>query len=124
MTQRDLDRLAGVHPDLVAKLGQLFEQFPLFVVFGLRTAGQQAALWAKGRTLPGTIVTNCDGLHTKSNHQAHPDGLGHAADIAFQGDDPFGSTHPWAAMGAAANALGLVWGGDFKLVDLDHVELP
>lgn len=124
MTPRDLDRLTGVHPDLLAKLRELFVRYPLFVVNGLRTVEQQAALYAKGRTVPGQVITNCDGVHVVSPHQARADGYGHAADIAFQGTDPFAASHPWADMGAKAKALGLIWGGDFKLVDLDHVELP
>lgn len=124
LTARDQERLEGCHPDLVAKLDILFGQMPLFVVSGVRTAEQQEALYAVGRTKPGKIVTQCDGHTRKSNHQVHADGFGHAADVAFQGNDPFDASHPWADLGVHAEALGLKWGGHFTFVDLDHVELP
>lgn len=96
----------------------------LFVVEGLRSVARQQALYAQGRTQPGSIVTNCDGVHAKSNHQAHDDGFGWAADIAFATEKPFGPTNPWQTLGEAAESVGLVWGGRFHIIDLDHVELP
>jgi peptidoglycan L-alanyl-D-glutamate endopeptidase CwlK len=98
--------------------------FPMKVIAGLRTTEQQQKLYAQGRTTPGNIVTNADGVKKKSNHQAKADGFGHAADLCFQGPDPFSEKHPWNAYGACAKALGLVWGGDWKvLVDRPHIEL-
>lgn len=99
--------------------------FPMKITAGVRTTAQQQALYAKGRTTPGRIVTNADGVIHKSNHQPHADGYGHAVDCAFQGPDPFGETQPWAAYGACAKAVGLEWGGDFTtLHDRPHVQLP
>jgi peptidoglycan L-alanyl-D-glutamate endopeptidase CwlK len=122
--------LAGLHPDLIAKLNALMVLMdkagaPMFVVQGLRTVEQQQALYAQGRTTKGPIVTNCDGVKVKSNHQAQADGFGHAADCAFKGAEPFSEHHPWATYGSAAKMLGLIWGGNFStLVDRPHVELP
>lgn len=124
-TARDCERLRGVHPTLVKAVLQLLTQFPMFVVMGVRTAEQQAALYAQGRTTPGHIVTDKDGVLHKSNHQPHADGLGHAVDCAFVGPDPFATSHDWQGYGAAAKALGLIWGGDWHtLVDRPHIELP
>lgn len=96
----------------------------MFVVCGVRSDDQQAALYAQGRTTPGHIVTNCDGVTTRSNHQIHlSDGLGHATDLAFLGSDPFSQTHPWASYGVLVESKGLVWGGRWKMVDLPHAEL-
>ena len=97
----------------------------MFVVCGVRSDDQQKALFAQGRTTPGHIVTNCDGVTTRSNHQIHPsDGLGHATDLAFLGSDPFSLSHPWQEYGNQVKAAGLIWGGDWKgLVDLPHAEL-
>lgn len=36
----------------------------------LRTAEYQNSLYQKGRTKPGSIVTNCDGYKVKSEHQS------------------------------------------------------
>jgi hypothetical protein len=127
---RDVQRLAGVHPTLVAKISLILTQMeakgtPMFVVVGVRTAEQEHRLWEQGRTAPGVIVTNCDGYTVKSNHQPHADGLGYAVDCAFLTGEPFALTNPWVAYGAAVEAQGLIWGGRFTSpVDLDHAELP
>ena len=114
--------------------------FPMRVTEGLRTIARQQTLYAQGRTSPGKIVTNCDGVSKKSRHQAASDGLGHAVDCAFIGIDPFGEKlepgeklpadrQPWAAYGAAVQAVGLVWGGGPSFLkaglnDRPHAELP
>ena len=119
----------GLHPDLKSRLTKILAAmdalgFPMKVCQGLRTVEQQQALYAQGRTVPGKIVTNCDGLLKKSNHQAQPDGFGYAADCCFLGPDPFNDLHPWQVYGACAQALGLKWGGQWKsLPDKPHVEL-
>ncbi len=132
--KRDIDRLANVHPDLrdrVLILMQTMESlgFPMFVTQGVRTPKEQQALYAQGRTTPGKIVTYKDGINTPSEHQAKSDGFGHAVDCAFI-DDPdtpksevFEAGPKWQAFGACAEALGLTWGGRWKMADLPHVEL-
>lgn len=66
MTQRDMDRLNGVHPDLVRVVEHAREIFPLFVIEGLRTQERQQQLYAQGRTAPGDIVTKTlDSKHCK-----------------------------------------------------------
>ncbi len=117
---RDLLRLQGVHPVLQNAVLSILKQLPMFVVYGVRTADEQHALW-----LQRPPVTHCDGYVTKSAHQVRTDGLGHAVDCAFLGPDPFALTHPWEAYGAAVKAAGLIWGGTWAtLVDRLHAELP
>ena len=124
-TLRDIERLKGVHPMLARAILNILNKLPMFVVQGVRTAEEQAALYAQGRTAPGKIVTHKDGLIHKSNHQPHADGLGHAVDCAWVGSDPFADSHPWGAYGALVEAAGLVWGGRWTtLVDRPHAELP
>lgn len=122
-----LERLTGVHPALVTAVQTVVLRFPMFVVQGVRTAEQQQRLWRQGRSTPGPVVTNCDGFHTRSNHQPHADGLGYAVDLAFlptdELPDPFDLRHPWQAYGLLGESLGLIWGGRFKLRDYDHLEL-
>lgn len=99
--------------------------FPMIMVQGVRTREQQQALYAKGRTTPGPIVTNADGVTHLSNHQVKEDGFGHAIDCAFLIDTkPSWDIHlPWHAYGACGKALGLKWGGDWQsLHDLPHLE--
>lgn len=100
--------------------------FPMIVTSTVRTTDQQQALYAKGRTTPGPIVTNADGVIKTSNHQAKADGWGHAVDCAFliNGTPSWDLRLPWATYGACGKALGLQWGGDWNsLVDLPHLEL-
>lgn len=92
---------------------------PMKVVQGARTVAQQQALYAQGRTAPGHIVTQCDGVLKKSNHQG-----GFAVDCAFQGAQPFGEQHPWAVYGVLVQTVGLVWGGGWTKPDRPHAELP
>jgi len=133
--QRNLDRLVGTAPAFQAKLLPILEDLGMMVIVGLRTDAQQAADYAQGRTTPGpnagqpghpplgATVTNCNGVTTRSNHQAQADGYGHAADCGFVGDHPYaGDFH---AFGLRLEAAGLKWGGRFHApVDLDHAELP
>lgn len=131
-------RLDGVHPDLVARVqlildGMKLLGFPMMVTDGVRTLKRQQELYAQGRTQPGKIVTNADGVTRKSNHQAKADGYGYAVDCCFlvdidgDGDlDPtWDKARPWERYGALAQALGLVWGGAWTgFVDKPHIELP
>ena len=131
MTDRDLAKLAGVHPTLVGRVVRILAAMealghPMCVTDGVRSATAQAALFAQGRTAPGRIVTNADGVTTKSNHQPKADGYGHAVDCCFlqDGKPSWDVSLPWAAYGALAQAVGLTWGGAWaKLHDLPHIEL-
>lgn len=128
-----MDKLSGVHPKLVIAAHAIMDAmqtlgFLMIVTDGVRTAEQQQGLYAKGRTQPGRIVTNADGIRSKSNHQPHDDGFGHAIDMAFldkQGNLTYAESCPWVLYGAMARALGLVWGGDWVAIkDRPHIELP
>lgn len=135
------NKLAEVHPKLVAcvTLAASICKQPFLVVQGLRTAEEQAELYAQGRTKPGPIVTWV--LH--SNHQAAPDGLGHAVDLAAvdptkPGGIDWASTEDYdtikGAMFAAAPHAGITlrWGEDWNMngvprehgeTDEDHFEI-
>lgn len=131
MTDRDKVRLAGVHPTLISHTHDILMKFPMFVVSGVRTLKEQQELYLRGRDgKGGKIVTNCDGIKSRSNHQFHlDDNLGHAVDLAFiptpERTNPFDPIWPWKEFGTYSKSLGLIWGGDFhSLPDLDHIELP
>lgn len=127
-----MNKLDGVHPVLTDKVTRILSALaelgvPMLVTDGVRTEAQQRALFAQGRTKPGRIVTNADGVKVKSNHQAKSDGYGHAVDCCFlvNGKPSWDAKLPWRLYGEAAKALGLKWGGDWKsFKDLPHVELP
>lgn len=122
--------LEGLHPDLRTRVDKVLAAmaalgFPMRVCQGVRTVPEQQALFAQGRTAPGEIVTNCDGVKNKSRHQLASDGFGHAVDCCFTTGKPFGETQPWRAYGECGTALGLYWGGFFKSLPADrpHLEL-
>ena len=84
-----------------------------------RTKAEQDALYAQGRTAPGSIVTNA-----KYPYSAHCWGV--AFDIyRNDGKGAYNDTDGWfARCGAVGKKLGLFWGGDFKsFTDKPHFEL-
>ena len=96
----------------------------------LRTAAEQDALYAQGRTKPGNIVTNAKGSSYKSQHQwgiafdfylkMDVDGDGKISDDAY--NDSKGHFKHAAEIG---KKLGLAWGGDWSsIVDKPHLYLP
>lgn len=128
-----ITKLEGVHPRLVAAITRVMYAmnelgFAMLVTDGVRTTEQQQALYRQGRGAPGKIVTNCDGIRSKSNHQAKADGFGHAVDLAFlvNGKPSWDEAMPWDLYGAMVRSQGLIWGGDWKtaLRDRPHAELP
>lgn len=128
-----MDKTLGLHPTLREKITRILKGmealgWKMIITDGVRTTEEQVALYAKGRTTVGPVVTNCDGVIKKSNHQVHPDGFGHAVDCCFldsKGLPTWDHTYPWKLYGEAVKASGLVWGGSWvSLADLPHAELP
>lgn len=84
----------------------------------LRTTGRQKYLYEQGRTRPGSIVTNLDGVKQKSRHQ-----YGTAFDICQNGSDPYNKSALTKA-GRLGQKIGLEWGGSWKgFVDMPHFQL-
>ena len=88
------------------------------VICGTRTYAEQEELYAKGRTEPGSIVTNA-----RSGYSMHNFGL--AFDIGvFDGTKYVSDGLGYKAAGMIGRDLGLVWGGDFKSIsDEPHFEI-
>lgn len=115
------------HPRLQVLTAQLIEQcakagVPIQIGESFRSAAEQDALYAQGRTKPGSIVTNAKGSSYSSQHQ-----WGIAAD--FYRADGKGAYNEagdyFKRVGAIAKQLGLGWGGDWKsIVDKPHIYLP
>lgn len=140
--------LKGIHPLTADKVRLVLEEMELrgtpFKVFaGVRTAAQQAALYAKGRTTSGPIVTYKSGRPgDESEHQAKADGYGRAVDLVADGDRWTIAERPinpwdvgvgggrvvrpqvlaaWKALGQSAFDVGLRWGGGKSFGKLDSV---
>lgn len=115
------------HPrliDLSKKLVSACRGQGLIIGIGesFRTKEEQDALYAKGRTAPGNIVTNAKGSSYSSHHQ-----WGTAFDIyrndgkgVYTDGDGF-----FKKVGKIGKSIGLEWGGDWKSpVDKPHFQLP
>ena len=122
--------LADVHPTLTAAVRRMVAELDrrghtAIITQGARTTARQQALYAQGRTRPGKIVTNADGVRRTSMHQRQHTGYAHAVDLAWIVDARVTWDGPWALLGELARAEGLVWGGDWtSFRDQPHVELP
>jgi peptidoglycan L-alanyl-D-glutamate endopeptidase CwlK len=115
--KRSVERLQGVHPDLVKVVERAIEMSPVdfTVLEGLRSPERQQTLVASGasQTLNSRHIT------------------GHAVDLGAWVDNQVDWSWPLYhkianAMKAAANELGvaIVWGGDWKTFkDGPHFEL-
>ena len=117
--------IKDLHPKLQEKLAEfksLCEKQGLTVGIGecLRTASEQDALYAKGRTKPGNIVTNAKGSTYSSMHQ-----WGVAFD--FYRNDGKGAYNTegrfFEKVGEIGKSLGLIWGGDWTSPDMPHFQL-
>lgn len=78
------------------------------IISGTRSYAEQDALYAKGRTEDGDVVTNAKGGY--SNHN-----FGIAFDVGvFEGSKYLGESPKYKAIGALGVQLGLSWGGSWN----------
>jgi len=97
------------------------EGFDLQITQGLRTMAEQDALYSRGRTAPGAIVTYARGGSSWHN-------FGLAFDVMFRGvswAEMNGRQWlpKWMRIGEIGEAVGLEWGGRWtKPVDLPHFQ--
>lgn len=111
----------GLDPEFAKKLSvfeaRLAEQgIKVILTWGYRSIASQKGLYAKGRTAPGSIVTNARGGYSWHNY-------GLAADYAFVIDGKVTWNGPWDKFGKIARDFGLEWGGSWKkFTDRPHVQ--
>lgn len=114
----DLDiRLQPLVRDLLARANQVTAPWQTFITDGFRSYAEQAALYAKGRTAPGKIVTNA-----KPGTSNHEKGL--AVDLAFQNGGRLSYDEAlYKKIVPIAKSLGFDWGGDWSgFPDKPHFE--
>ena len=131
--------LATAHPDLQRLFNEVIKHWDCKVTSGLRTTAEQRALYNQGRTTPGGIVTNTDGVVKRSNHQARPgESFGRAVDVSPYPIDWGDYNRFYAFAGCVIGiskmmGINVRWGGDWdsdrdfrdqKFNDLPHFELP
>jgi len=116
LSQRSLDKLDGVHPDLVDVVKRAIEltDVDFGVTYGVRTLAEQEQLVAQGRSQT-----------MKSKHLVQGDGYSHAVDLVAY----FGSNVSWElnvydnicdAMAKAAKEVGcsIKWGAAWSEGDI------
>ena len=133
MDKISIDRINKLHPKVRQSALTCLDTiertcgFNIRVVQGLRTFGEQSALYAQGRTAPGNIVTNA-----KAGSSYHNYGL--ALDFCLLHDDKTISwdrnedmdhdkISDWMEVVSVFKKQGWAWGGDFKSIfDAPHFE--
>lgn len=145
LSKRSLDRLNGVHPDLIKLLSEAVKDSPYdFGVAwygGLRTIEMQEQLYAKGRTteqLRAKGIEDVEGIPhkkkvtwtLKSNHMPKEDGYGHAVDIIVYKmgkvnweDNTFYEVAQHIKKKASEMNISIQWGFDLWGKDLPHFQL-
>ena len=84
-----------------------------------RSRQEQEALYAQGRTRPGSIITRCRYPYSPHNWGVAFDFCRNVKGREYDDSDGF-----FAKCGAVGKQLGLFWGGDFRtFVDKPHLEL-
>jgi hypothetical protein len=125
---RDLDKL---NPCFALRIQQLVARanaagIKAAVFEGYRSPERQQWLYAQGRTRPGRLLTQRDGV---TRHSEHASGV--AADIYIRNEQG-AFINPadvpddvWNRLAAIGIELGLTWGGDrLPLLDRPHFEAP
>lgn len=121
-----LQRVDQLHPSIrkdVKRFLEIAKQggINLRVTSTHRDFDEQNALYAKGRTQPGKIVTNAKGGESKHNFRVAFDVV-----IMDNGNPVWEYNDPrWDEIGDLGKRFGFIWGGDFKSIkDKPHFELP
>lgn len=118
------------HPILVERFKKLAEEYvkdhpgrSLIVTCTFRSVEEQKRLYAKGRTAPGKIITNADGVRKRSLHNHFP---ARAIDCAVSdgGKVLWDEDFYWPIL-PLARKHELISGGSWvSFQDWPHVELP
>lgn len=124
-----------LYPDFGHRVACVAEEYyqkhkmKLQILETIRSFKKQNELYAKGRSMPGAIVTKARGGYSDHHY-------GIATDVGFAGADPFlkklaESKRPedrkrfdfyWNELGSIAEEHGLIWGGRWKgLGDKPHL---
>ncbi|WP_379130977.1 M15 family metallopeptidase [Paenibacillus sp. sgz500958] len=131
---RSSTRLSGLHPVVLNAATLLIERcytsgVPILITQGLRTIAEQNALYAQGRTAPGSIVTNAKGGCSYHNYGLAVDFAlllpdGKAVSWDMKRDDDNDREADWLEVVRHAKALGFEWGGDWTgFKDYPHLQL-
>jgi len=117
------DRISQLHSDVQGPATNFINQveselgIQLRVTQGLRTFAEQNALYAKGRTAPGSIVTNAQGGQSYHNY-------GLAIDVVEINNGRANWNTNWSAISEIGIRNGFEWGGNFRSIsDNPHFQM-
>ena len=120
---RSEKHIATLHPEVRPMARALVHKAALagikiIIISAHRSFDEQDALYAQGRTKPGSIVTKARGGY--SNHN-----FGIAFDVGvFEGNKYLRDSPKYKAVGAMGVDLGLEWGGNWRnFTDQPHFQL-
>lgn len=124
-SKQSMDRLKTAHPDLQKVMNEAIKHYDFMVIYGTRTVKEQQELYAQGRTKPGSIITNMDGVKKKSKHNYSPSLAVDIAPYPLDWNDIKRFKDLAVVVKKAAETVGvkIQWGGDWKFIDYPHYEL-
>jgi peptidoglycan L-alanyl-D-glutamate endopeptidase CwlK len=131
---RSLGRLATCDPALESLFRQVVREFDCTIICGHRTAREQQALYAQGRTKPGRIVTYKDGVDNLSKHNFYPSLAVDVVPYPVQWSNTDRMYYFAGFVMHTARSMGIQvrWGGDWdndtqtddeRFIDLPHFEV-
>lgn len=135
LNDKSLERLSSCDEDIQTVFIAASDNSPLEfqITHGKRTVNEQKELYAQGRTKPGKIVTDCDGVKKVSKHNYTPS---KAVDVVIKinGEITWDEKY-YKQLGAhilsVSDSLFLAgkiskqieWGGHWKKKDYPHYEI-
>lgn len=137
-----LSRIELLHPALRAEARSIYNEICAALTgraicrfsHTLRTAAEQDALYAQGRTAPGRIVTNARAGESMHNYGlavdivllVDTDGNGTFESASWETDRDFDGDRvaDWMEIVAIFKKYGWEWGGDWRVKDLPHFQKP
>jgi peptidoglycan L-alanyl-D-glutamate endopeptidase CwlK len=132
--QKTLDRIKLLHPKLRDEADKIYDEICKVLTgravcrfsFTLRTFAEQDALFAQGRTKPGSIVTKAKGGLSMHNYGLAIDIVliidGKTASWDVKGDFDGDSKSDWMEVVTIFKQYGWEWGGDWKFYDAPHFQ--
>src|SRR5262245_59083688 len=126
MASRSLDdcdqSLALAWPAIVSQYESLYPGRTAIITCTHRSVEEQKELYCNGRTKPGPVVTNCDGVSTLSKHNSLP---AKALDFAILVNGKITwEEFEYVRLGKIAADMGFTWGGNWThFKDYPHIEL-
>ena len=132
VSQRNEKAIARLHPQVRGLIRKFINdvyikhQVQLVIVQDYRTYAQQDALYAKGRTTSGSIVTNAKGGQSNHNFALAVDvfPLWNDGKLHMDAKSDKKNIEILRKISSVGKSIGLEWGGDWKsIVDNPHFQL-